>query len=94
MDHDISIKRVNNGFICTVGCQTLVFTDKMQMAEAFTDYMKDPDKAQRKWCDAPSGPVATGSVLPTPAPKYLQAMGGAAAQSLGSMYDNIIGRHF
>ena len=64
--HDITIRKVNQGWIATVGCQTIVFTDKMKMAEAFCDYLQDEKAAQEKWLDAPQ---AAGLVAP---PQYVE----------------------
>jgi hypothetical protein len=48
---DISIRRVNLGWIVDVGCQQFVFTDKARMVEAFNDYMTDEESARKNWCD-------------------------------------------
>lgn len=50
--HDITIRRVNRGWVVQVGCQTLVFTDPQQMSQAFSDYMTEGHSyAEKKWCD-------------------------------------------
>lgn len=46
----ITIKIVNNGFHVTVGCQEFVFTNEKELFQAISDYKKDPEKAEEKYC--------------------------------------------
>lgn len=66
--HDITIKRVNRGWVVQVGCQTLVFTDPQEMVKAFSDYMRDRNEAERTWCDL--NKVELCEVPPPTEPNY------------------------
>jgi hypothetical protein len=47
--HEIKIKKVNRGFIVTVGCQTFVFEQEKELFTAISEYFKDPEKAKKKY---------------------------------------------
>ena len=47
---DVTIKRVRNGFIVTVGCETFVANDWGKLSKALNDYYKDPVAAEKKYC--------------------------------------------
>ena len=42
---DIHIKKAMNGFIVTVGCQTLVFEGRERLIRELDLYLEHPDKA-------------------------------------------------
>lgn len=51
MQHEkITIQIVNNGFHIQVGCQEFVFTSEKELFQAISEYKKDPEKAQEKYC--------------------------------------------
>lgn len=72
--HDITIRKVNQGWIATVGCQTVVFTDKERMINAFGDYVRDEKAAQEKWLDTPDRP----QVAPNAGHGFREPLGLAA----------------
>jgi hypothetical protein len=39
------------GAIVKIGCQRIPFTRKDALISAFTDYINDPEKAERNWLD-------------------------------------------
>lgn len=45
-----TIKKVRNGFIVYVGCETFVATKWTDVAKALEDYYKDPVAAEKKYC--------------------------------------------
>ena len=47
----VQIKKVNQGFIITIGCQTFVATDEKKMFNALSEYFKDPKKAEEKYVE-------------------------------------------
>jgi acyl-coenzyme A synthetase/AMP-(fatty) acid ligase len=49
--YDITIKKVNNGFVVTAGCVTLVFKTEKEMFAEMKAYWKDPEKVRKKYND-------------------------------------------
>jgi len=49
--HSVIIKKVNQGFIITIGCQTFVATDEKKMFNALSEYFADPKEAEKKYCE-------------------------------------------
>ncbi len=45
----VTIMPCLNGWVCTVGCQTVVFNDLDKMCEALRDYAKAPDEIEALW---------------------------------------------
>ena len=45
----ITIGTVLNGWVVTVGCQQVVFTDWMVLVAAMTEYMKNPAETEHRW---------------------------------------------
>jgi hypothetical protein len=46
---EIKINRADNGYIVTVGCQTLVFENMDTLIEKLTAYLKDPNTVEKRW---------------------------------------------
>ena len=46
---EITIREVGNGFIVTVGCQTVVFDHIDELTEAVEYYYKYPDRAEEEY---------------------------------------------
>lgn len=42
---------VNNGFIAEIGCQRLVFKTLIDVADALTEYWKDPDSVEKSYME-------------------------------------------
>lgn len=40
-----------NGFICEVGCQTVVVSSINDLVTGISDYYRDPKAAEKKWLD-------------------------------------------
>ena len=49
---DASIRKVANGFILQVGCQTFVSRTWEEASVGLAEYWKDPVAAERKYCAA------------------------------------------
>ena len=47
---DITIKITNNGFYVNAGCQSFVFATEKELFQAISDYNKDSEKAEKKYC--------------------------------------------
>lgn len=47
--HNITITPVLNGFICNVGCQTVVFESLDKMTSEISRYYKDPIKVEKEY---------------------------------------------
>lgn len=47
---DAIIKKVTNGFIVNIGCQTFVSKDWQEISDGLTEYWKDPIAAEKKFC--------------------------------------------
>lgn len=46
---DVTIKKVMNGFIVGVGCQTLVFENATQLLGTLARYIENPAKVEREY---------------------------------------------
>ncbi len=78
---DIKIKPALNGYICIVGCQTLVFTDREFMLKEIGKYLVDPIAVEKEYIGKAVNktdglPVETADVANT-------ACDGAAGRGLG-----------
>jgi hypothetical protein len=49
---DVSIKKVANGFVLIIGCQTFVAKTWDEASDGLRDYWKDPVAAEKKYCAA------------------------------------------
>lgn len=49
MTREINIKPVLNGFICKVGCQTVVFGDVATLASNIERYYKNPEAVEKEF---------------------------------------------
>lgn len=49
MVRDIIIKPVLNGFVCQVGCQTVVFNDLGEMTSLIKGYYKNPEEVEKEF---------------------------------------------
>lgn len=47
----ITIKPVLNGFVCQVGCQTVVFSKREDLLGALRDYLTNPDEYEKYFRD-------------------------------------------
>ena len=48
--NDTVIKKVTNGFIVVIGCQTFVSKEWKEIADGLAEYWQDPRKAEKKFC--------------------------------------------
>lgn len=46
---EITIRPVLNGYVCKVGCQTLVFQSRENMINALRDYLERPDAIEEMY---------------------------------------------
>jgi len=49
MTREIRIEPVLNGWICRVGCQTVVFNEKKTMLAEMEAYYSDPDGTEKRY---------------------------------------------
>lgn len=49
MIRNIQIQPVLNGFVVSVGCQTIVFSNKETMVSQLSDYLDDPEITEKKF---------------------------------------------
>lgn len=47
---DISIRKVENGYIVTIGCKTFVCEDIERMLAGIKLYLEKPNEAEAKYC--------------------------------------------
>jgi hypothetical protein len=82
MTRNINITPVLNGFVCNIGCQTVVFNDVKLMAKEIVRYYKNPDAVEREYvknavnktmlvnvpqpCPTPQDCVASEPLRPNP----------------------------
>lgn len=70
MIREIKIKPVLNGFVCDIGCQTVVFETPAALANAIQEYFIKPGEVEKRYREtalnrallvASPAPTATGS---------------------------------
>ena len=49
MTREIIIRPVLNGFVCDVGCQRVVFTDKQTMLGQLSEYYDKPEEVEQRY---------------------------------------------
>lgn len=49
MTRQITIVPVLNGYLCSVGCQSVVFTDKQTMLTALSEYYDNPEQVEERY---------------------------------------------
>ncbi len=49
--HEVKIKPVLNGFICKVGCQTVVFNNIDKMLVELEEYLKNPKEKEKDYME-------------------------------------------
>lgn len=93
MFRPISITAVLNGWIVTVGCQTVVYQDRNQLTSDLDAYLKDPDATEARVLRTAVNQTHTlgvggGIAAPPPATMSVQETAGravdAAARGEGS----------
>lgn len=70
MVREIHISPVLNGFVCKVGCQTVVFTSRQSMLEGIDLYYERPEETERQML---SNPVNRTAEVPCAPPTGLCA---------------------
>ena len=69
MIHEIKIKKVNQGFIVTIGCQIFVSESKEKMFNAISEYFENPNEAEKKYIEKNvwnEHPTITDAIVGTP----------------------------
>lgn len=46
---EFSVKKLEYGYIITIGCHKMAIETKERLAKCLSDYVKDPDATERKW---------------------------------------------
>lgn len=46
---DFSVKKLNYGYIITVGCHKFAIEDKKKVIKLISEYVDDPNKVESKW---------------------------------------------
>lgn len=67
MVRDIRIKPVLNGFVCEVGCQTVVFNDLSDMTNQIKRYYKNPEEVEKEFITACLNKTMGNPCVPNPA---------------------------
>ena len=49
--HDIKIKAVLNGYICQVGCQTVVFGSRKKLLKELDRYLNNPAAVEKEYLE-------------------------------------------
>ena len=49
-NYEVSINRVENGFIVRVGCKVFIFTEWVLASEALAMWFKSPEEAMKNYC--------------------------------------------
>jgi hypothetical protein len=91
MAHDVRIHPVLNGFVCEVGCQTVVFTSLDTLCKMLRKYYTNPKAMENiylehvpSWISRPE-PVGCTEAVPTrahmPEPPSLHDIGGSVGRS-------------
>lgn len=87
--HEITIRTVLNGYVCKVGCQTVVFETIEKLTKELTSYLKDPIGTEKRFrknsadrqCTIDGPALATRAVEacpPTPPPAGVGTLSGGA----------------
>ena len=67
---DVTIKPALNGYVVRLGCQRVVFTDRVQMLQVLDDYLENPYDVERmylgKSCNSRQLGFATDSSMNAP----------------------------
>ena len=58
----ITINKAMNGFIVTVGCQTLVFEDADTLLEQLDDYLRNPKATETAYLERYGDAPQTGAI--------------------------------
>jgi hypothetical protein len=66
--HRIQIQPVLNGFVCQVGCQTVVFNDPDKMALEIARYYKNPKKVESEFVEKAVNQTMDMQRIPMPEP--------------------------
>jgi hypothetical protein len=45
----ITIEQVDHGYIVKIGCQTIAIESAKKLGQKLTEYLKDPNGAEKKW---------------------------------------------
>lgn len=73
MPQELRIKPVLNGWIVQAGCQTLVYSDPVVMADEFRDWLKNPAQVEGKYTKLMQargiGPTDCGDQVNSSAPQ-------------------------
>ena len=66
MIRPISIAAVANGFVVTVGCQSLVFTSAGELCGELLQYLTDPDRTEERYLHTASNIKHTNNLPAQP----------------------------
>ena len=51
MAREVNIRPVLNGFVCQVGCKTVVFQTTRELAVAVEEYFNHPDETEKRFIE-------------------------------------------
>ncbi len=80
MFRPISITAVLNGWVVTVGCQTVVYQERNQLVSDIDAYLKDPDATELRFLKSSVNQLHTANG-PLQPPQTPQMAGGGASMS-------------
>lgn len=78
MIRDITVHPVLNGFVCTVGCQIVVFNSVEQVAHSMIDYYRDPAATEKRFKDQAVNKTIECNLGPEPCPPPPQGIAQTA----------------
>ena len=58
---DINIHPVLNGYVVTVGCQTVVFGGKLALVRALESYLENPEKIEKQYLTEAVNPMVVNA---------------------------------
>jgi len=61
MVREITIRPVLNGFVCQVGCQTVVVGSIDVLVDGIRDYYRNPEATEKKWIECAINKTMNGS---------------------------------
>ena len=66
MPREITIKPVLNGFVCQVGCQTVVFDNVRSLAVTVEEYFNHPEETEKRFIEKAVNKMEEHTLAPTP----------------------------
>lgn len=91
---EVTIRKVLNGLVITVGCQTLVFNSTDQFLGALRGYIADPEQTEKQWLEAYKVPAPPGPIAGAEYPQEAVAQQGVGTPLGYATRDLQVGEEF